>query len=169
MNLYQDVELIFAEAGEPALTAVGKGHGRLERRQVWVSEELAGYTDFPGLASVVMVRQETGYLSEGRHTKSVQYGVSSLGGLRPEWALGLLRGHWSIENRHFHVKDDSFREDRQVLGHHHSGAVLSLLSNAALGLLRGECQLWRNKEPLTGRSQRLCARPSVILPTNARL
>ena len=35
-------------------------------------------------------------------------------------------------------KDDSFREDRQVLQHHQSGAVLSLLSNWALALLRGE-------------------------------
>lgn len=163
------MELLFAEAGEPALTVVGKGHGRLERRQVWVSGELAGYTDFPGPSTVVMVRQETEHLAEGRHTESVQYGVSSLAGLRPEWTLWLLRGHWSIENQHFHVKDDSFREDRQVLGHHQSGAVLSLLSNAALGLLRGECELWRNKEPLTGRSQRLCARPSSILPPNARL
>ena len=163
------MELLFADAKEPALTAVGKGHGRLERRQVWVSGDLAGYADFPGLSSVVMVRQETEHLAEGRRTESVQYGVSSLAELKAEQALGLLRGHWRIENQHFHVKDDGFREDRQVLAYHDSGAVLSLLSNAALGLLRGKCQLWRSKEPLTGRSQRLCACPSVILPPNARL
>ena len=161
--------MLFAEAGEPALTVVGKGHGRLERRRVWVSGELTGYTGFPGLASVVMVRQETDHLSEGRHTESVQYGVSSLAELKPEWALGLLRGHWRIENQLFHVKDDSFREDRQVLGCHHRGTVLSLLGNAALNLLRGECPLWRTKEPLTGRSQRLCARPSSVLLLNGRL
>lgn len=80
-----------------------------------------------------------------------------------------MRGHWSIGNQLFHVKDDNFREDRQALGRHDSGAVLSLLSNAALGLLRGECELWRNKEPLTGRSQRLCARPSIIFPPKVRL
>ena len=95
------MELLFAEAGEPALTVVGKGHGRLERRRVWVSGELAGYTGFPGLAPVVMARQETDHLSEGRHTESVQYGVSSLAGLKPEWALGLLRGHWRIETSFF--------------------------------------------------------------------
>ena len=124
--------MLFAGAGEPALTAVGKGHGRLERRQVWVSGELAGYTGFPGLSSVVIIRQETEHLSEGRHIESVQYRVSSLAGLKPEWALWLLWGHWRIENHLFHVKDDSFREDRQVLGRRHSGAVLSLLINAAL-------------------------------------
>ena len=134
-----------------------------------MSGEGAGYTGFPGLSSVVMLRQETGHLSEGRHTGSVEYGVSSLAGLKPEWALWLLRGHWSIENRPFHVQDYSFREERQVLGRHHSGAVLSLLSNAALGLLRGECELWRNKEPLTGLSQRLCARPSIFFPPKVQL
>ena len=134
-----------------------------------MSGELAGYTGFLGLSLVVMVRQETEHLSEGRHTHSVQYGVSSLGELKPEQALGFLQGHWSIEDQHFHVKDDNFREERQVLGHHHNGAVLSLLSNAALGLLRGKCKLRRDEEPLTGRSQRLCARPSIILPPNAQL
>lgn len=159
------MELLFAEAVEPALTVVGKGHGRLESRRVWVSGELAGYTGFPGLASVVMVRQETLHLAQGRHSESVQYGVSSLPELEPARALSLLRGHWGIENRHFHVKDDSFREDRQVLQCHDSGAVLSLLSNAALALLHGQCELWRSKEPLTGRAQRLCAHPHAILLT----
>ena len=161
--------LYAAEAGEPVLTAVRKGHGRLERRQVWVSGELAGYTGFPGLSPVAMVRQDTEHLPEGRHIYSVQYGVSSLEQLDPEHVLGPLRGHWSIENQHFQVKAYSFSEDCQVLGRHHSGAVMSLLSNAALGLPLGECQLWRNKEPLTGHSQRLYAHPSIILPPNAQL
>ena len=108
-----------------------------------------------------MMRQDTEHLPEGRHTHSLQHGVSSLGELEPEQALGPLRGHWSIENQHFQVKADSFSEDCQVLGRHHSGAVMSLLSNAALGLPLGECQLWRNKEPLTGHSQRLCPVPPL--------
>ncbi len=57
----------------------------------------------------------------------------------------------------FHVKDDSFGEDRQVLHSHHRGTVISLLRNAAVTLLRGRCPLWSAKEPLTGRAQRLAA------------
>ena len=63
------------------------------------------------------------------------------------------------------VKDDSFREDRQALQCNGSGAVLSLLSNAALVLLHGQCEPWRSKEPLNGPSQRLCANVQAILPT----
>ena len=36
----------------------------------------------------------------------------------------------------FDVKDDSFGEDRHVMQHHGSGAVLSLLRNVAITLLR---------------------------------
>ncbi len=111
--------MLFAGAGKPALTAAGKGNGRLERRQVWVSRELAGYADFPGLSPVVMVHRETEHLAEGRRTGSVQYGVSSLAELEVEQAQGLQRG---------------------------------------------ECQLWRSKALLDVRSQRLCARPSIIFP-----
>ena len=58
---------------------------------------------------------------------SVQYAVSSRSALAPAEALTLVRGHWSIENSLFHVKDDSFGEDRHVLHNHRLGAVISLL------------------------------------------
>ena len=139
-----------------------QGHGRRERRQVWVSEELADHTDFPGLTSVIMARQVVRDNRTGCERDSVQYGVSSLSDLAADRALALLRGHWEIENRLFYVKDDGFGEDRHVLQHHHSGLVMSLLRGAGLTLLRGKCSLWSDHEPLTGRAQRLAARPSAI-------
>ena len=59
----------------------------------------------------MMVRQETLHLAQGRHSESVQFGVRSLAELEPAWGLSLFQGHWRIENRHFHVKDDNFRGD----------------------------------------------------------
>ena len=140
-----------------------KGHGRLERRKVWVSEQLCGYSEFPGLASVIKIAKRVEYLKDGRVVQSVQYAVSSLCELSPSRALSLVRGHWSIENSLFHVKDDSFGEDRHVMHQHSSGEILSLLRNVAVSLLRGVCSLWSCQEPLTGRSQRLCAQPSIVL------
>ena len=146
-----------------------QGHGRRERREVWVSEELATYADFPGLASVIKVHQVVRDNRTGRERDSVQYGVSSLSNLAPDRALALLRGHWEIENRLFYVKDDGFGEDRQVLHHHHSGLVMSLLRGAGLTLLRGNCPLWSDHEPLTGRAQRLAAQPSATFSPHTRL
>ena len=143
-----------------------KGHGRLENRKVWISEELAGYSDFPGLMSAIKIAKRVKRLKDGSVAESVQYAVSSLSNLSPSRALSLVRGHWGIENSLFHVKDDSFGEDRHVLHKHSSGEILSLLRNAAMSLLRGMCSLWSVKEPLTGRAQRLCAHPYVALDLN---
>lgn len=140
-----------------------KGHGRLEHRQVWLSSELAGYSDFPGLSNVIMVRKLVRHLKSRHSVESVQYAVTSLSSLSPKRALTLLQGHWGIENSLFHVKDDSFGEDRRVLQHQRSGAVLSLLTNAAVTLLRGDCPLWSSSEPLTGRAQRLGVQPTLLL------
>lgn len=161
--------MLFSDPGPPEHTTVCQGHGRRERREVWVSEELATYADFPGLTSVIMARQVVRDNRTGRERDHVQYGVSSLSDLAPDRALALLRGHWEIENRLFYVKDDGFGEDRHVLQHHHSGLVMSLLRGAALTLLRGKCSLWSDREPLTGRAQRLAAQPSATFAPYTRL
>ena len=159
----------FSDLGPPEHVAVCQGHGRRERREVWVSEELATYTDFPGLTGVIRVHQVARENLTGRERDSVQYGVSSRSNLAPERALALFRGHWEIENRLFYIKDDGFGEDRQVLQHHHSGLVMSLLRGAGLTLLRGNCPLWSDREPLTGRAQRLAAQPSATFVPHTRL
>ena len=161
--------MLFSDPGPPEHIALCYGHGRWERREVWVWEELAAYADFPGLTSVVKVHQVVRDNRTGRERDSVQYGVSSLSDLAPDRALALLRDHWEIENRLFYVKDDGFGEDRHVLQHHHSGLVMSLLRGAGLTLLRGKCSLWSDREPLTGRAQRLAAQPLAAFSRHTRL
>ena len=162
-QLHEDVELLFSEPGEPDLRVTTKGHGRLENRQVWLSSQLADYSDFPGLSNVIMVKKQVEHLKRRESAESVQYAVTSLPRIEPQQALSLVQGHWGIENSLFHVKDDSFGEDRHVMFHHGSGTVLSLLRNVAITLLRGNCSLWSQKEALTGRAQRLCAHPSTVV------
>ena len=130
---------------------------------MWVSSELAGYSTFPGLSNVIKVSKRVKHLKRGEWVESEQYAVTSLSDIDPKRALSLVQGHWGIENRLFHVKDDSFGEDRHVMQHHGSGAVLSLLRNVAITLPRSVCSLWSSKEPLTGRAQRLGVQPTVAL------
>ena len=63
--------LLFSEVAEPDWEVNSKGHGCLEHRQVWVSGELEGYGDLPGLSSVAMVK------------KRGQSGRQGAGGQRP--------------------------------------------------------------------------------------
>ena len=145
---------------------MAKGHGRLERRTICTSAELKEYLAFPGLEQVGAVQKQVCWLKQGREKATTHYFVTSLSPAQagPRRLLRLFRGHWGIENRCFHVADDSFGEDRHVLGSHRGAAVMSLLRQAALNLLHGQCEAWSAEEPLTGRAQRICARPLAVLP-----
>ncbi len=144
---------------------VEKGHGRLERRELRVCADLAGYSAFPGLAQVAELTTEVVALTTGEITRTTRYLVTSLRAAEtdPARLLALARRHWGIENRWFHVADDSFGEDRQVLQTHARGQVLGLLRGAALNLLRGQCALWHAATPLTARAEWVNGHPLTLL------
>lgn len=154
-----------AEERESEDVRVEKGHGRRERRAIRTSEALTGDTDFPGLGPGAEIRTKVVFIKKGKVRADTPSVLTSLKAKRadPARLLGLRRGQWGIENRLFHVKDDGFGENRQVLGSHHGGAVMSLLRGAAINLLRGRRTLWADGEPLTGRAQAVSARPLLIL------
>lgn len=142
-----------------------RGHGRIERRELRVRADLVGDSAFPGLAQVAELKKEVVEVTTGEITRITRYLVTSLGPRQanPSRLLAIARRHWGIENRWFHVADDSFGEDRQVLQDHDRGQVLGLLRGAALNLLRGRCVLWDDDAPLTARAEWINGRPLAIL------
>ena len=148
-----------------------KGHGRLERRALRVRADLAGYSAFPGLAQVAELRKEVVVLATGEVKRATPYLATSLGPdeADPARLPAVARRHWGIENRWFHVADDGFGEDRQVLHDHDRGQVLGLLRGAALNLLRGRCDLWDAEAPLTARAEWVNGRPLAVLARLPRL
>lgn len=175
LTLLTDTVDLFAANGAASeelatATTIDKGHGRLERRTIRVSSELAGYSDMPGLAQVAEVRSEVTTLKTGVIHEQVRYLFTSLTPEQagPDRLLALSRGHWRIENTLFHVKDDSFGEDRHVLQRRGAGAALCGLRNAAMMLLRGRHALWSETDPMTARSQYLAARPLAFVTPSAR-
>jgi hypothetical protein len=157
--------LLFSEERPPDLVTVDKGHGRLERREVRVSSELAGLAEYPGLQQVAEVRKRVVAVTTGEVTEQARYLLTSLrpGRAGPAELLALFRGHWGIENKLFWVKDDGFREDRHVLQRHTRGEVVGLLRSTACNLLRGRCALWPATDPLTARAERVAGHPAAIL------
>lgn len=111
------------------------------------------------------IRSQVTILKTGQQRTETRYIFTSLTPAQADGdrLLTLSRGHWQIENGCFHVKDDSFGEDRQVLQRHRRGLTRSLLLGAALNLLRGECPLWPAAAPLTARAEWVNARPLVVL------
>ncbi len=121
---------------------VCEGHGRLERRELWLVEsgELGEYLeqeyDWPGLRWCGRVRRRRRKLSRpGWEEEEVLWVAGgALPHLTAEQALEGLRGHWEIENRVFWVRDVSGNEDR--LHGRAIGLGLSGLRNVVINLLR---------------------------------
>lgn len=158
--------LLFSTApAPPDAVRISKGHGRLERRTIRVSADLAGYSTLPGLSQVAEVTTQVTHMRTGEIRTRIRYLVTSLTSAHapPARLLALSRGHWGIENRLFHVKDDSFGEDRHVLHSHVAGATMSLLRSTAVNLLRGSSPLWTPKMPLTARAEWVRSHPAGLL------
>jgi hypothetical protein len=119
---------------------VTKGHGRIERRTLGATTFAAGYAAGdgrrPGLAQ--LLRLERRRTVAGRTTVEVAYAITSLGPRQAEAArrLALCRGHWSIENRLFWVRDAALGEDRCRVRSGGAAQVLAALRNVAVGAAR---------------------------------
>ena len=115
---------------------VDKGHGRMEEREIWVSSELKGYSDWPHLEQVFQVRSRVidglGQIREGVH-----YGVTSLprSAASPQRLLQMVRSHWGIENGLHYRKDVSLDEDHSQVRLDHAPHVLATLNNVVVGLV----------------------------------
>lgn len=121
-----------------------KGHGRVERRMLLALEADPRALGWPGAARVVLLRRER---QAGRQEVVEEYhcGVTSLGPARADAAalLAMVRGHWGIENRLFHVRDATFGEDACRVRSGAAPQVLAALRNAAVTLLNAAG--WGNK------------------------
>ena len=127
----------------PQHSTIDKGHGRIERRDIWTSVELNGYVDFPHVGQVFCILRTTtdlnGNVVKGRKTsEELAYGLTSLPAdkANPERLLALNRGQWEIENRLHHVRDMTYDEDRSQVRKGSRPQAMATLRNLAISLLR---------------------------------
>jgi len=144
-----------------------KGHGRTATRVCRTSQLLHGYTDFPGLHQAVEVKRRVKKHSTGKVTRETAYAVASLSPRRADsrTCMKLMRRHWMVENRNNHVRDDGWREDRQVWRRGRAAYVISMLLGVALNLLRSRSRHWDDDTPLTQRAaivNDLCLAPTDL-------
>ena len=120
-----------------------KGHGRLETRQTWVSDEVKWLGPellalWPGLSSMAMVqstRQDLGDMT-GKVSVERRYYIASPKGTDAAKMAGLIRGHWGVENKLHWRLDMSFDEDRSRLRKGHGAENFSRLRRIAMNQLR---------------------------------
>jgi predicted transposase YbfD/YdcC len=115
-----------------------KGHGRIEKRTIEVTGSLASYleSDWPHCAQVF--RLERYRKTATKVETEVVYGITSLSRARAgaKELLGLIRGHWGIENGRHGVRDGTLREDASQIKRGSAPQVMAILRNLVVFLFK---------------------------------
>jgi len=162
-RLKEAIETVFTPAtktpgwGEPpaeigiASTGYEKGHGRLEKRTLWSSSILRGYSDWPYLAQVFKLETLSLNLATQQKTSTVRYGVTSLPAECADAGrlLEIVRGHWGIESGLHYRRDVLFAEDRCHTRMGNAAHLNATLNNTAIAYLH------RRKAPSLAAARRL--------------
>lgn len=122
------------------------GHGRIETRRVWVTDELHWLrqaADWPGLQCVLVVECDREVIGQGTSVERRYFITSHEADAQ---RLGqAVRDHWGIENGLHHVLDVSFHEDASRVRRGHGPENLSRLRRMALNRLKAADHLTKRK------------------------
>lgn len=119
------------------VTGYSYGHGRFEKRTLTTSAMLKDYLHWPYAEQVFKLETTRLYLSSGKRTCEIHYGLTSLPPAKagPARLLALKRTYWGIENRLHYRRDVSLNEDRCRLRLGHAARVMAILNNLVLALI----------------------------------
>lgn len=161
--LSEELENFFLQAKEVSLEeshcdywcSEERGHGRLERREIWSCGELDWLPqkdNWPGLQSIACMRKTTLETSSGKGSVALRYYISSH---KPDAKkiAQMIRSHWSIENQLHWQLDVSFNEDRSRTRRDNGGQNLALVRRLCLTLFKKDksCNLgMKNKRNKAG-------------------
>jgi predicted transposase YbfD/YdcC len=116
------------------------GHGRIETRRVWVTDEVHHLRDigpWAGLASVAAV-ECTRQVIGGKTSTERRYYISSLKGCDAQRMAEAARAHWGVENKLHWRLDMSFREDESRIRKGHGAENFSRLRRIVINQLRAD-------------------------------
>lgn len=144
-NLYEDVVLYFqdymneSEARNETHYArtCDKGHGRIETRECFTSEEiswLSGRERWAGLNGIGVIRSSID--KDGIVTENLHYFIYSCSNMTAKQLMSAKRQHWSIENGLHWVLDMQFREDESRARKDNSAENLNVLRHMAYNVLK---------------------------------
>lgn len=142
-QLYEqaEAELLRQKAQLPHAISRDLGHGRGEKRTVYVLENLSfidSSLDWQGLNSIVLVERLS--KQDGKENISNTLYISSLKNINPEKIADYIRNHWSIENQLHWQLDVTFGEDNSRIRKENAIINLHLIRKWALFLLKKDTE-----------------------------
>ena len=112
-----------------------KGHGRIEKRQCWVTSEISWlkkHHSWVGLTTIAMVKSERN--CKNKCGSDVRFYISSL----PQDAERICRAarmHWGIENKLHWTLDVVFNEDKCCIRKDNAPEIMALMRKWALNTI----------------------------------
>ena len=120
--------------------SIDGNHGRIEKRQVWVSTDVAWlherhprWHSIKSIAVINSIREQAEHISEEK-----RYFISSHNDKDAEFIAHAIRSHWHVENKLHWQLDISFNEDSLRLRSGHAAQNIALMNKLALNLLKNE-------------------------------
>ena len=139
------LEQLFAQPSKPGISpfkhakSVDKGHGRVETREIWLSDALNDYLDWPGVAQVFCLKRTRWEIKGNKSSQTLVYGVTSLSPAQasPAEIIQIIRDHWAaIENGLHWVRDVVMAEDASTTRKPGVPQVRAAFRNIAISLAR---------------------------------
>jgi len=137
INFFEQAEQVnFEGIDHEVYHTIEEGHGRYERRTVYITEEIDWLPQKPkwaGLRSLGLVVSER--TVDGKTSIERRHYLSTLGTDARKLAYS-IRSHWGIENACHWVLDVAFKEDAQTARAGHIAENLAVVRRMALNLLK---------------------------------
>ena len=142
-NLRENIELFFTTEKETCEYAktVEKSHGRYEKRECWLSEEIDWLDDskkWCGLSGIAMIQSTIQKTGSESSEKAIHYVLFSKSGMTAAELLAVKRKHWAIENSLHWVLDVQFGEDNMRMRVNNAAENMNVLRHMTLNLLKAE-------------------------------
>ena len=132
----QEARRLLGRKRNPQYTVVQKNHGRIEIYHVFVTDEIEGWFEWPGLKSALRIRKQTQWMRRGKLVKETvtnHYALSSLPA-DAQTLFSIHLGHWSIETS-FSIKDTALMEDRHAVQSPTTASILADLRSTVVSIL----------------------------------
>ncbi len=130
-TLFQAIQQHFIP--EDSFEQINKGHGRIEKRKISISQACLNLRDWLALKTIIKVESE-------RQTKhktefSTRYYISDLEATAFQF-YQRIRGYWGVENRVHYIRDVTQGEDKSRIRTTPLPQLLAIARNLAINLYR---------------------------------
>lgn len=127
----------FAHMEHHYYETLDKGHGRIEQRQYWYTQDIAGLgtaEKWQGLRGMVMCRATR--TLKGETSVEDRYFITSAKDNDVATVAQSIRSHWGIENSLHWVLDVAFNEDQSRIRIGHAAQNMNIIRKIALNTIK---------------------------------